>query len=204
MARPREFDEAIVLDAAIDRFWLNGYEATSVRDLAEEMNISGASLYNAFGDKRNLYERALTRYLNETLRERIKRIEASHTPRDAIVRFLDEIVARSLADKKRRGCMLVNSAIENAPREAASAAIIATFLREVEAFFMRSVSAGQADGTISSDHTAADLSKSLLGALLGIRVLARVRPQRVLLEGLVRPIISLLGKPTSRPHRKLN
>ena len=52
MARPREFDEAAVLDAAIDKFWLRGYEATSVRELADEMKIAGASLYNAFGDKR--------------------------------------------------------------------------------------------------------------------------------------------------------
>ena len=41
MARPREFDEAAVLDAAIDKFWQRGYEATSVRDLADEMNIAG-------------------------------------------------------------------------------------------------------------------------------------------------------------------
>jgi TetR/AcrR family transcriptional repressor of nem operon len=45
MARPREFDEAAVLDAAIMRFWQRGYEATSVRDLADEMNITGANLY---------------------------------------------------------------------------------------------------------------------------------------------------------------
>jgi TetR/AcrR family transcriptional repressor of nem operon len=50
MARPREFDVAAVLDAAIARFWRRGYGATSVRDLADEMNIAGASLYNAFGD----------------------------------------------------------------------------------------------------------------------------------------------------------
>ena len=41
MARPREFDEAAVLDAAIEKFWQRGYEATSVRDLADEMNIAG-------------------------------------------------------------------------------------------------------------------------------------------------------------------
>ena len=68
MARPREFDEAAVLDAAIQQFWLRGYEATSVRDLADEMGIAGASLYNAFGSKRMLFERSLNRYLDQTFR----------------------------------------------------------------------------------------------------------------------------------------
>lgn len=202
MARPREFDEAEVLDAAIDRFWIHGYEATSVRDLADEMKLSGASLYNAFGDKRSLYERALRRYLDETFRARIQRIESAHPPRDAVVQFLDEIVARSLADRKRRGCMLVNSAIEGAPRDTSSKEIIAVFLNEVEAFFLRSVSAGQENGSIPRDHSPSDLAKSLLGVLLGIRVLARVRPQRELLEGLIRPIVAMLGPPKSHSRRK--
>src|SRR5689334_10873423 len=192
MARPREFDEAAVLDAAIERFWLRGYEATSVRDLADEMNIAGASLYNAFGDKRRLYERALNRYLDQTFRERIRRIESALPPREAIAAFLQEIIRRSLTDRQRRGCMLVNSAIESAPYDPDFLSIVATFLNEVEGFFLRCVSKGQRDGTITRAHSAADLSKSLLGILLGIRVLARVRPERALLEGLVRPIFGLL------------
>jgi TetR/AcrR family transcriptional repressor of nem operon len=192
MARPREFDEAAVLDAAIERFWLRGYEATSVRDLADEMNIAGASLYNAFGDKRRLYERALNRYLDQTFRERIRRIEPALPPREAIIAFLQEIIKKSLTDKQRRGCMLVNSAIESAPYDPDFFSIVGTFLNEVEGFFLRSVSKGQRDGTITRAHSAADLSKSLLGILLGIRVLARVRPERALLEGLVRPVFGLL------------
>jgi TetR/AcrR family transcriptional repressor of nem operon len=192
MARPREFDEAAVLDAAIDKFWRNGYEATSVRDLADEMKIAGASLYNAFGDKRTLYTRSLNRYLEQTFRERIRRIEPSHPPREAIVSFLQEIIKRSVTDKRRRGCMLVNSAIESAPHDPQFLKITATFLNEVEAFFLRCVSKGQNDGSISRVYSAADLSKSLLGILLGIRVLARVRPERRLLEGLVRPVFGLL------------
>ena len=58
MARPREFDEATALNAAIDCFWHRGYEATSVRDLGAAMGLSGPSLYNAFGDKRALFVRA--------------------------------------------------------------------------------------------------------------------------------------------------
>lgn len=192
MARPREFDEAAVLDAAIEKFWLCGYEATSVRDLAEEMNIAGASLYNAFGDKRALYERALNRYLDQTFRERIRRLEPSLPPREAIIAFMQEIIKRSLTDKQRRGCMLVNSAIESAPHDDTFLEIVGTFLDEVEKFFFRCVSKGQKNRTISKAHSAEDLSKSLLGTLLGIRVLARVKPERKLLEGLLRPIFGLL------------
>jgi TetR/AcrR family transcriptional repressor of nem operon len=201
MARPREFDEAAVLDAAIERFWQSGYEATSVRDLADEINIAGASLYNAFGDKRSLYERALNRYLDQTFRKRIRRLEPSLPPREAIIAFLQEIVKRSLADKQRRGCMLVNSAIESAPHDAKFFDIVAIFLDEVERFFFRCVSNGQKDGTITRAYSAEDLSRSLLGALLGIRVLARVRPERKLLEGLLRPIFGLLDDTLSVRRR---
>src|ERR1700756_5551963 len=74
MARPREFDETTALDAAMDCFWKDGYEATSVRDLAARMGITGASLYNAFGDKRSLFREVLHRYAERSTRERIDRL----------------------------------------------------------------------------------------------------------------------------------
>ena len=60
---------------AVDCFWSRGYEATSVRDLADSMGIGGASLYNAYGDKRALFTRSLERYANRSMRERIARLE---------------------------------------------------------------------------------------------------------------------------------
>ena len=74
MARPREFDETTVLEAAMNCFWAQGFEQTSVRDLAEQMGITGASLYNAFGDKRSLYRQAFVHYLAETVRARVARL----------------------------------------------------------------------------------------------------------------------------------
>jgi TetR/AcrR family transcriptional repressor of nem operon len=87
MARPREFEEQAVLAAAMQQFWRYGYEATSIRDLAENMGITGASLYNAFGDERSLYRRALEQYLDETFRERIGRFEEKLPPREALEAF---------------------------------------------------------------------------------------------------------------------
>src|ERR1700752_5284089 len=140
-------------------------------------------------------------YLDQTFRERIGRLEPSLPPREAIVALLQEVVKRSLTDKQRRGCMLVNSAIERAPHDAKLFDIVAIFLDEVERFFLRCVSNGQKDGTITKAYSAADPSRSLLGALLGIRVLARVRPERKLLEGLLRPIFGLLDDTLSIRRR---
>src|SRR5216684_3834928 len=93
MARPREFDEAVALDAATDCFWRDGYEATSVRDLAARMGITGTSLYNAFGDKRSLFRQALQRYAERSTRERIARLESTLPPKQAVRAFLGEIEA---------------------------------------------------------------------------------------------------------------
>jgi TetR/AcrR family transcriptional repressor of nem operon len=199
MARPKEFDETTVLDAAVQCFWARGYEATSVRELAASMGIAGASLYNAFGDKSSLYRRALDRYIDQSFQDRVRRFERHLPPREAIGAFFDEIVTRSLTDQGRKGCMLVNAALEMPVHDPATRAAITEVVNQIEAFFRRSVAAGQADGTIASAETPEDLARLLLGALMGIRVLARVRPERELLEGIVSPVMNLLDQLAQTP-----
>ncbi len=192
MPRPRAFNEAVALDAAIDCFWRRGYEATSVRDLTERMGIGGPSLYNAFGDKRALFVQALERYMDRATRERIRRLETSLPPKQAIRQFFREIVERAVNDRDRRGCFLINSALEVAPHDAELGAEIAERLGEIEAFLRRSVQAAQADGSVPKSRNSRQIARLLLGVLLGIRVLARSKPDRALLEGVVRPALALL------------
>jgi len=191
MARPREFDEATVLEAAMNCFWAQGYELTSVRELAKQMGITGASLYNAFGDKRSLYRQVLGHYLEQTVRDRVGRLEQL-PPFPAIRTFFDEIVERSVTDKQRRGCMLVNSALELAPYDPEFQKLVAQEMIFIEAFFRRCIEAGQKDGTISAIRPGAELAKLLLSVLLGIRVLARTRPERAVLEDAANGALELL------------
>ncbi|HVJ51792.1 MAG TPA: TetR/AcrR family transcriptional regulator [Aliidongia sp.] len=196
MARPREFDETAVLEAAIQCFWERGYEATSIRDLADKMGIAGASLYNAFGDKRSLYRRALDHYVEISFADRVGRFEGTMPPRAAIAAFFHEIIERSLADAQRKGCMLVNSALEVAPHDPEFQRVVAGVLVQVESFFRRCAEAGQKDGTITRAQSAEDLGRLMLSLLIGIRVLTRTRPDRALLEGLLRPAFALLDAPS--------
>jgi TetR/AcrR family transcriptional repressor of nem operon len=190
MARPREFDEVEVLDTAVQCFWSHGYEATSVRELADRMGITCASLYNAFGDKRALFRRALDHYL-DSMGARIAALERL-PPREAITRFLQGGIDRSLADPERRGCMLVNCALELAPHDEEIRIVVCKQLRATEAFLRRCVLAGQSDGSIRSAISADELARHFLGVSLGLRVLARARSDRALLEDAIRPALSLL------------
>jgi TetR/AcrR family transcriptional repressor of nem operon len=192
MARPREFDETAALEAAITCFWSRGYEATSVRDLAENMGLSAPSLYNTYGDKHALFVQALEHYLDRSMRERIERLQKSLPPKQAVRKFIGEIIDHSVSDRARRGCFLVNSALEMAPHDKKLGGLIADRLTELEAFFARSIRKAQAEGTVPRKPVAKDLARLLLGVVLGIRVLARVRPERDSLESLARPALALL------------
>ena len=192
MARPREFDETTVLEAAMQCFWARGFGQTSIRDLAEQMGITGASLYNAFGDKRSLYRQAFVHYLAQTVRDRVSRLEKL-PPLTAIRAFFEEIIDRSVDDEQRRGCMLVNAALELAPYDPEFQKLVAQEMMFIEAFFRRCVAAGQEDGSIVEARPADEVAKLLLSVLLGIRVLARSRPQREVLEGAADGALALLG-----------
>ncbi|WP_229600327.1 TetR/AcrR family transcriptional regulator [Reyranella humidisoli] len=195
MARLKEFDEDSALDAAVDCFWSRGYEATSVRDLAREMGIGGASLYNTFGGKRALFERVLERYANRSTRERIARLEANHRPREAIRAFLAEVIERSLKDSDCKGCLLVNSALDVAPHDPQLGRAVTGYLEEIRSFFQRAVEAANKAGETPPGTDANALSIHLLGVLMGMRVLARTGARRQTLEAVVRPALDLLGRP---------
>jgi TetR/AcrR family transcriptional repressor of nem operon len=203
MARPRQFEESQVLAAAAELFRHKGYEAVSTRELGDRTGLTTASLYNAFGDKRGLYRRALEHYVDGSLRERIARLEAGLSPRAAIAAFFDEMIKRSLADPLHCGCLLVNSALEAGVDDVELRTFVADETRLIEDFFQRCAAAGQRSGEITREQSAEDQARCLLAMLLGLRVLARIRPDRELFEGLVRPVLaSLEPAPSSDPTRK--
>lgn len=104
--RPREFDHASVLDAAVDVFWRRGFGATSMRELETELGISQSSIYNAYGSKRRLLEAALDRYEARVCSELVTPLGSTGGV-DAVVEFLDSL-QRWVTDGGNRGCLVIN------------------------------------------------------------------------------------------------
>jgi TetR/AcrR family transcriptional regulator, transcriptional repressor for nem operon len=192
MARPREFDEETVLEAATQRFWNNGYEATSMRDLADHTGMTTPSLYNAFGDKKAIYRLVLDRYVHLALTACAETFSGERPAVAALERYFDALIEEALADALQKGCFVVNTALEVAPHDADFRDLVTNVFGQVEKYLRDCIASGQSDGTIRTKLPAADLARLFFGATLGIRVLARTSMDRELLSGVVRPLFALL------------
>jgi len=112
MARPREFDEDAVLDAARDEFWNHGIAATSISRLSDATGLSVGSIYKAFDSKGALCERTLDRYLDDGLAMLDVLLDSGNSPVDGLDAWLDAIAEMAASTDGPAGCFAVVCAVE--------------------------------------------------------------------------------------------
>lgn len=113
--RPRAFDRDAALQRAMELFWENGFEETSMTDLTDAMGIASPSLYAAFGSKEALFREAVDRYKGCVGTEIWEALDREPDIVDAIGAFLMN-TARSYSDEATpRGCMIVLGARSAGP-----------------------------------------------------------------------------------------
>ncbi|MFJ2369870.1 TetR/AcrR family transcriptional regulator [Microbacterium sp. NPDC087665] len=113
MARPRSFDEQVLLDGAQDLFWKNGYERTSIDEIAATAGVGNGSIYSAYKSKLGLFIAVFERYCDSRV-ALVDEILAGHDGpfEDAVENYLDEIIRDCTAHEDRRGCLMLNSIAE--------------------------------------------------------------------------------------------
>ncbi|XVQ12860.1 TetR/AcrR family transcriptional regulator [Spirillospora sp. CA-255316] len=168
MARTKEFDPDDVLERAMALFWERGCENTSMADLVEHLGINRASLYATFGSKRDLYFKALARFGE---RSGTAVIEALSHPGPALprVRTLIDHYARP----DRRGCMIVNTAVEMAPHDPDAARAVEAGWTHLEATLTSTLTRAKAQGELRDTKDPRTLARLLLVLFQGMQVLAR-------------------------------
>lgn len=110
MARPRQFDEPALLDAAIELFWTRGYAGTSIGDVARLTKVGNGSIYAAYDSKNGLYLSAVTRYCRR-LTDMVATAMAGRTgdPAASMREYLELIICDCISQPGRRGCLMLNS-----------------------------------------------------------------------------------------------
>jgi len=168
----KQFDVDRARQSAMSAFWTHGYENTSMQDLLDAMGIQRGSFYDTFKSKRDVLLAALAAY-DDGRRETFRKLAQGHSPKQAIGALFRGVVAEAKSASGRRGCFLVNSGLELAPRDAGVAKIVNRAFAETETFFRSMIERGQALGEIPKHVNAVQTAQVLLGMLLGMRVLSR-------------------------------
>src|SRR5579862_9132414 len=109
MGRPRSFDADEALDRALAVFWQRGYEGASLSELTQAMGITRPSLYAAYGNKEELFRKALDRY--EQVGAPILATLEDPSAREGIRRFLSAAVRGMCSPEGPRGCLFVKGAL---------------------------------------------------------------------------------------------
>lgn len=189
----KQYVESDVLDRAMEAFWARGYEATSISDLVAATGINRGSLYAGFTDKRSLFLRVLEHYDRRHRRDFLAAAARRHAPREAILAAFRQVVDSAGAGRDRKGCLLVNTALELAPHDREIERIVKASLDEVEAFFASMIEAGQRDGSIAAGIAARRTAQLLFSLFLGLRVITRSRPDPSLMDTIIEEVEARLG-----------
>jgi AcrR family transcriptional regulator len=108
--RPREFDVDEALAAALRVFWRRGYEGASMAELTSEMGIAKPSLYAAFGNKEELFKKALDLYEREKMAFMAEALKEP-TSRQMAERLLTGALAMQTSSCDPKGCLGVISSV---------------------------------------------------------------------------------------------
>ncbi len=189
----KNFNTGEALSEAMHAFWARGYEATSISDLVDCMGVNRGSLYATFGDKRSLFIRVLRHYGALHLHDWVAALTHAHGPRGGILAAFEEAIATAIEGGSRKGCLLVNTALELSPHDQEISEIVKECLIEMETFFHDMIRQGQAQGEIPAHVDALDTARSLLSLFVAIRVFSRSRPEESLMRSVAKQARTLLG-----------
>lgn len=168
MARPREFDSDQVLDAAVRVFRDHGFEGTSAQMLVDAMGIGRQSLYDAFGDKWQLYRAAVRRYSADEVSAHIAMLNSGASAIDGIAAMLDRVVMDAPT-----ACLGTNSICEFGRARPDLSEIHDAVGSVLHAAIADRLREAQQDGHAASELDPDNASSFLTASIAGIRVAAR-------------------------------
>jgi len=193
MGRPREFDSEQALDAAMHLFWRQGYEATSMQNLLDTMQLSKSSLYQTFGSKHELFQQCINQYRRMMTTELQQQFDAAISGREFIEKFFMMITDRAKNPANRIGCLVMNTATELAQRDKEIGKLIKLGTENFTKIFTQAVKRAQQEGDVSADKNPQALGYFLMSNLSGLNSMAKAGASQAVLKDISKEIVNSLN-----------
>jgi TetR/AcrR family transcriptional repressor of nem operon len=161
-----------ILDIAQRLVQTRGFNAFSYADIANELNVSKASLHYHFASKAKLGARLIERY-EDGIERALGEIDLAGGGAAAKLRHYVDIYAKVLADERMCLCGMLAAEFETLPKPMQAA--LDGFFALNERWLVSVLEEGRSDGTLNFKGPASEAAQYIIGALEGAMMMARSR-----------------------------
>jgi len=195
MARNRQFDERQALIAAMLVFWEKGYEGTSIQNLEDAMGLKRTSIYNAFGNKRALFERVIACYKESVMAALFDEMDSAPDIREGVRRLLNGALKIHFDAGNPGGCLVVLSVLESGQHNAQSQASLQQTIHELKQALQSRLTRARKAGELAAGLDTAATATTIATTMTGMMVMGKADFSRAALKKTINQVVGLLDYP---------
>jgi TetR/AcrR family transcriptional repressor of nem operon len=175
MARNKEFEPGEALNKAMLLFWKNGYLETSIEELVQVTGVSRYGFYSTFGDKHDLFLKAMQHYASTAIQTMLGPMETETASTSEILRYFDLLLANAKSDAEQIGCLIGNTALELPDVDEYMASHIDSHFARMRTAFQNALTNAQNQQKVRADLDIAAYADYLVGTAVGFLACIRAR-----------------------------
>ncbi len=192
MARHKAFDETEALGAAMHTFWAKGYEGTSLQDLEAATGLTRTSIYNAFGNKRDLFEKAVIHYQQTELGRLVLLLDGGESIQEGVKKMLMGALDLHYREDTPGGCLVVLSLLEREQHNAGSIQLLETILQGIQKSLRDRMSVAQRAGELNTEVDVRALAASVTTTMAGMMVMGKAGISKSAMKNVINTTCRLL------------
>ncbi len=194
MGRHRQFDEGEALEAALSVFWQKGYEGASFEDLTKATGVARPGLYAAFGNKEEIFRKALDLYDAQYMGFMADALNEP-TSHGVVARILRGSAALHTMDSAHPGCLGINGALACSDDAEPIRRELIRRRAATQLALRRRLDRAQREGDLPPSADSASLASFVMAVSQGMAVQAKAGASRKTLEGLVAHVLDTWPSP---------
>jgi len=189
----KQFDPQEALDKAMRLFWANGYAATGMAELQRTMGIGRKSLYDTFGNKRQLFIKALQHYSDTAVRQLASELSKEGSPLGCVRRLM-RLAEGYNAAPGSKGCLLGVGMAGCDTSDVEMADILRHHMKGIEEALYKTFRRAQDTGELAADTNIRDLARLYMAVLQGLHLVGRIQTTATMPRSIVNAALAALDR----------